>query len=48
MEVNITLADNGVRLIGKAAAVVEWTFDERFMTLAKPIDIFPRVDATEG
>ena len=42
MTSDIALTNNGVRLIGKAAAVVELTLNERPMPLAETINIPPR------
>ena len=44
----IPLADNGVRLIGKAATVVEAALDKRPVPGPEAIDILPRAGGAEG
>ena len=47
MSCGLALTDNGVRLIGKAAAVIKRTLDERPMPRAEAVNVLPRRRAAE-
>ncbi len=47
MSSGLAFTNDGVRLIGKAAAVVKRTLDERPMPWAEPINVLPRRRAAE-